>query len=146
MQVVAAVTVAVAVTVLAQPASAQDDELATEIDPNDFHWQCTGRGVPEVSRNFDDLVPFDMSGLPNTNFCRSCDSTNCDECNNNMYQIRDGQCGWNTGQYHYGGGGIGWVTVDLGEPVKEAFTSGGTNAVEVCGNYFHNKIRVFIVA
>ena len=73
--------------------------------------------VESWMEHFEALVPFDLSDLPNNNFCRSCDQDNCDDCDNDMWRIRDGSCGWNTGQYHYGGGGIGWVTVDLGEPV-----------------------------
>ena len=111
----AAVALSLAAGLWLLPATAaQSDDDDNSTIP--YYWQCANRGVPAPTRNFADLMLVNMGDLPNNNFCRSCDQDNCDQCSNDLWRIRDGSCGWNTGQYHYGGGGIGWVTVDLGSP------------------------------
>merc|ERR1719162_2397761 len=80
------------------------------------------------------MSQYSMAGLPNSAFCYGGQQHGMnDHCNNDMQRIRDGSCGWNTGQYHYGGGGVGWATVDLGEPVA-------VGAVKVNG-YQHRNHR-----
>ena len=79
-----------------------ESACSLHLDPDGLHG-CFG----DHTGVWEDFVDFPLGHLPNQNFCRSCDQSNCDNCNNDMYRIKDGQCGWNTGQYHYGGGGGG---------------------------------------